>query len=158
MNKTKKKNQKNKFKISKGLSVTLKVIFAVIILVGTIGVGLLAGVTVGCIITTEPISTDVLYTSEHVKKIYDKDGAVMLSLTGESATNSQHIDIESVPENLKNAFIAIEDERFFQHDGDIVIIGWNDSGFCTNWNNEAKNQKNETKQLFHGNPSFLMLL
>ena len=114
---TQKNNKKRRKPLSKGVLLTIKVCLAVIILIGTIGVGLLAGVTVGCVITTKPLTEEELYTSDHVTKIYDKDGAVMLSLTGESATNRQWVDIEKVPKHLQNAFIAIEDSRFRTHNG-----------------------------------------
>ena len=114
---SKKSNLNKSNKLSKGFSVTLKILLAFVIFFGTVCIGLLAGVTVGCIITTEPLAEEDLYSNEYVTKLYDTDGNVMLQLTGDSATNSEWVDIENIPKNLQNAFIAIEDERFLTHNG-----------------------------------------
>ncbi len=55
--------------------------------------------------------------------IYDKNGAETAALYNKQ--NRVYLPIEEIPEHVKNAFIAIEDERFYEHDGvDVVrIIG-----------------------------------
>lgn len=60
--------------------------------------------------------------------VYDDKGQVIAELHGEQ--NRIPIDIEDVPEHLKKAFIAIEDQYFYQHRGINIrsIIGaiWTD--------------------------------
>lgn len=55
--------------------------------------------------------------------IYDKNGAETAALYNKQ--NRVYLPINDIPEHVKNAFIAIEDERFYEHGGvDIVrIIG-----------------------------------
>lgn len=48
--------------------------------------------------------------------IYDSDGNKMQQLVGANA-NRVYVNIEDIPENLINAFIAVEDERFWEHKG-----------------------------------------
>lgn len=46
--------------------------------------------------------------------IYDKDGNLITQL---GIKNSDPIDLKDVPDNVKNAFLAIEDPAFYQHPG-----------------------------------------
>lgn len=49
-------------------------------------------------------------------QIYDADGNLMQTLVMEGS-NRQEVSLDQLPENLINAFIAIEDSRFYQHKG-----------------------------------------
>ena len=54
--------------------------------------------------------------------ILDKDGNKLAELSGDD--NRKIIKLEQVPDNLKNAYISIEDERFYKHNGiDIKRTG-----------------------------------
>ena len=48
-------------------------------------------------------------------RIYAADGTLIATFHGEE--NREIVALEQVPQNLKNAVIAIEDERFYQHTG-----------------------------------------
>ena len=48
--------------------------------------------------------------------IYNQDGEKLLSLA-DYDSNRIYVTIDKIPKNLQNAFIAIEDERFYEHDG-----------------------------------------
>jgi penicillin-binding protein 1A len=48
--------------------------------------------------------------------IYDKDGNLIQSLIG-AESNRVYVKINEIPEVVRNAFISIEDERFYSHDG-----------------------------------------
>lgn len=48
--------------------------------------------------------------------IYDKDGNLIQSLAG-AESNRVYVRIDEIPEVVRNAFISIEDERFYSHDG-----------------------------------------
>lgn len=48
--------------------------------------------------------------------IYDQDGNEIIKLAGSQA-NRIYADIDKIPDVLSNAFIAIEDERFREHNG-----------------------------------------
>lgn len=48
--------------------------------------------------------------------VYDNEGNEIEHLIG-AHSNRVYVNIEDIPDVVKNAFISIEDERFYQHDG-----------------------------------------
>lgn len=48
--------------------------------------------------------------------VLDDEGEVILTLMGE-ASNRVYVTLDEIPQNLQNAVVAIEDERFYQHSG-----------------------------------------
>ena len=48
--------------------------------------------------------------------IYDKDGKVTRKLST-SDSNRVYVSLDKIPANLQNAFISIEDVRFYNHNG-----------------------------------------
>ena len=48
--------------------------------------------------------------------VTDDGGEVILTLAGESA-NRVYADLEEIPDRLEQAVVAIEDQRFYQHNG-----------------------------------------
>ncbi|MES3703691.1 transglycosylase domain-containing protein [Staphylococcus arlettae] len=46
-------------------------------------------------------------------KIYDKDGELVKTL--DNGQRRAHVELEDVPENMKNAVLATEDSRFYDH-------------------------------------------
>ena len=53
--------------------------------------------------------------------VLDSDGNVTLTLSGEES-NRVYVSLSEIPENLQYAFVAIEDERFYEHGG-IDVYG-----------------------------------
>lgn len=54
--------------------------------------------------------------------IYDKNGQEYQRLFNKE--DRRYVEIEQIPEHVKNAFIAIEDARFYEHGGvDFIRIG-----------------------------------
>ena len=49
--------------------------------------------------------------------VKDKDGQYQEYEQFKSTENRVWVDIENVPQDMKNAFVAIEDERFYKHNG-----------------------------------------
>lgn len=55
-------------------------------------------------------------------RLYDKNGEEYLTLSG--TQNRRCATIDKIPEHVRNAFIAIEDARFYEHGGiDFIRIG-----------------------------------
>lgn len=55
-------------------------------------------------------------------RLYDKNGEEYLTLPG--TQNRRYATIDQIPEHVRNAFIAIEDARFYDHGGiDFIRIG-----------------------------------
>ena len=53
--------------------------------------------------------------------VLDTDGNVTLTLSGEES-NRVYVSLSEIPEDLQHAFVAIEDERFYEHGG-IDVYG-----------------------------------
>ena len=49
-------------------------------------------------------------------KVYDSEGNVIENLIG-AESNREYVTIDQIPEIVQEAFIAIEDERFYEHHG-----------------------------------------
>ena len=47
--------------------------------------------------------------------IYDDNGVEIDKLHGEE--NREYVTLDMIPEDLQNAFVSIEDERFYDHNG-----------------------------------------
>lgn len=89
------------------------VVFIAIILFGTMAV---LGICKGIIDTAPDIDTIDFSPEGYSTKIYDTDGNVTQTLIGQNA-NRVYVTLDNVPAHVQNAFIAIEDERFRQHNG-----------------------------------------
>ena len=89
------------------------VVFIAIILFGTMAV---LGVCKGIIDTAPDIDTIDVSPEGYSTKIYDTDGNVTQTLIGQNA-NRVYVTLDNVPAHVQNAFLAIEDERFRQHNG-----------------------------------------
>lgn len=59
---------------------------------------------------------DAVKPKGHYSTIYDANGNIMQKLVKEG-TNREDVSYEQIPQNLVNAFIAIEDSRFREHNG-----------------------------------------
>jgi len=49
-------------------------------------------------------------------KVYDSEGNVIENLIGAEA-NREYVTIDKIPKIVQDAFVCIEDERFYEHDG-----------------------------------------
>ncbi|SNS36555.1 penicillin-binding protein 1A [Anaerovirgula multivorans] len=87
-----------------------------IILVGFIGAGAVVGIVAGIIKDTEPIDASNIYDRlDESSFILDSEGQVIEKVQTEGYRDI--IDYSRMPDHLINAFIAIEDERFWNHNG-----------------------------------------
>lgn len=91
--------------------------------IGFAGVGMIKGI----IDNAPPIDDISITPSGFYTIVYDSDGKKITKLL-KSGSNRESVTIDQVPEHLQNAFIAIEDERFREHDG-IDIKGIIRAGF-----------------------------
>ena len=72
--------------------------------------GLGSGLIYGYIVTTPELSASDLQLTKFNTFIYDVDGNVLAELKRNE--NRVWIDFVDIPQNLINAYIAIEDKRF----------------------------------------------
>lgn len=115
-NKNTRRNKKgSKNKKNKKLSV-LRVTLIVLLLVVFISAGTVGGLMFAVVRTAPEISPshDINTLSEH-SKIYDEEGTLIEEILTEQTRTV--INLEDMSEHIPNAFIAIEDERFYDHFG-----------------------------------------
>lgn len=100
--------QKKGKKIFKGICFGLLFCFMAILVIG-------AGYAFAIIKTTPPLNVDAVLSLNQPSSLYDSSEKFMDNL--QSDEERYVIDSSKIPANLKNAFVSIEDERFYQHNG-----------------------------------------
>ena len=72
------------------------------------------------IVNTPKIDADNIYSMlSQSSKVYDRKGKELLTLySGENRTNVKY---KNLPDDLKNAFVALEDKTFWTHHGFNII-------------------------------------
>ena len=101
------------------LACQVLLLFAV---VGVIMVGSAAiGAFEGCIDNAPDIDSSDVAAEGFSSFVYDKDGNQIAKLVA-SGSNRINVTLDKVPNYLQKAFIAIEDSRFYEHNG-VDVIG-----------------------------------
>lgn len=95
-------------------SIKIVFILAIAIIVG--GSCLAFGAVSGIIASAPDINTIDVSPDGFASKIYDNQGNEIQALAT-SGSNRISVDIENIPLILQHAFVAIEDERFYEHNG-----------------------------------------
>lgn len=105
----KKKPQQNKAKkIFKGICFGVLFCFLAVFVIA-------AGYAFAIIKTTPPLDVDAVLSLNQPSSLYDNDGEFMDNLHTDE--ERYVIDSSEMPADLKNAFVSIEDERFYKHNG-----------------------------------------
>ena len=104
------------------ITLFLKIILLLTIALIVVGTGIIIGMIYGGWGDDFAITKEELVIGSSNSIILDKDGNKLAELRGDE--NRKIIRLSDMPENLKNAYIAIEDERFKKHNGiDIKRTG-----------------------------------
>lgn len=74
------------------------------------------GVVNGIIDSAPDISEINVVPTGYSTFVYDQEGNEIVKLVAQNS-NRIPVSIDKVPKNLQNAFVAIEDERFYEHNG-----------------------------------------
>ena len=131
--KTKTKSKKTDGKVSTGkkikfkdkhprIATAIKISIIAFILIGIIGAGILVGAFYGVFGEELKISEEDLVIKYENSTVYDKDGNVIATLSG--GTKRKTVSLSEMNEYLPKAYVAIEDERFYEHSGvDIKRTG-----------------------------------
>lgn len=94
--------------------ITLSVIFAIIAVIALSLLGYYISVTAGVHLDNSKLTLDTSFVD-----IYDKDGSRIVSAKKQTAA-----PFSEFPAHLPNAFVAVEDKRFYRHNGlDFKRIG-----------------------------------
>lgn len=109
--KTKKTKKKNQSKLRK----FIKYFFITCFTLGLVASVALAGIIMAMIKTTPELDLNSILVLDEPSVLYDSEGQLM----DEAPTllKRETVSIKDVPDNLKYAFISIEDERFLSHNG-----------------------------------------
>lgn len=106
---------KNNFKnLNKGQKI--KIGLLILLLIFVLIISLFSALIVSIISKTPATDLNNLSSSFNQSSyIYSKDGSLIEKI--ESLEYRTLIDIDDIPDNVKNAFVAIEDHRFYKHKG-----------------------------------------
>ena len=97
------------------LFTTLKLLVFAFVVVAFAGLGLVFGIGKAYIETTPEIDVAQLTISDRTSFLYDMNGKLITSIA--DVEYRDWTDLENIPDMLKNAFIAVEDVRFYKHAG-----------------------------------------
>ncbi|MDD2494796.1 MAG: transglycosylase domain-containing protein, partial [Tissierellia bacterium] len=112
-NNEEKRKKKSKRKWKSILKISLLVIFIAMIIAG----GAIAGMLLGIIKSAPEIDpTNVLNNLTESSVILDENGTIIEQIHDPNE-NRDIVELKDIPENLQDAFIAIEDHRFEDHPG-----------------------------------------
>ena len=90
-------------------------VFAAVLL-GVCGACAGVGLFMGVIATAPDISNVDVTPAGYSTTVYDRNGNQITKLVAENA-NRVYVTMDKIPEHLQHAFVAIEDERFYEHNG-----------------------------------------
>lgn len=110
--KTKKKKDNSKKTKTKKV---IKILIIVLLLALIIGSGVIVGVFYGMFGDDLKIEKGELVIPYENSTVYDKDGTLIATLSG--GTKRKCISLSEMGEYLPKAYVAIEDERFYEHGG-----------------------------------------
>jgi penicillin-binding protein 1A len=108
------KARKKKKKKSKVRIIFRRIFFTLLFLMLTVMV-IGAGYIFAVIKSTPPLDVDAVLNLSQPTSVYDKDDVFMDNLHSE--IDRTVVTFDKIPQNLKNGFISIEDQRFESHKG-----------------------------------------
>lgn len=147
--KRRKQLHSRKKRIHSSLSTLLFKVFLLLLLVVIAGgCGLALGSVQGMIETTP---TDYNLKPKYSATIIYDDSSGKTEVLSDYSSNRIIVDYDQIPANLRNAFIAIEDERFYEHNG-VDLKGIIRAGFTALRNGGAtQGASTITQQLIKNN-------
>ncbi len=122
---SKKTKIKNKLGLS-GLQISMIALVVVITIVGSA----VLGVAKGIIDSAPDISRIDVVPTGYSTTVYADDGKTEIATLVGSGANREYVTMDKIPKHLQQAFVAIEDSRFYQHNG-IDLQGIARAGVAT---------------------------
>ena len=108
------KKQKKQSKHPK-LKLAIKIIIILFLLLCVIGAGIIAAIFFGLFGDDFEITKEELKIGASNSKIVDQNGNLIADLSGDE--KRKVITLDQMADYLPKAYVAIEDERFYEHDG-----------------------------------------
>lgn len=107
------RKKKSKSGLFKKVLISLLILFVI----GTVA----GGVTFAVLVSDSPSLDEEKMKTPYSSTVYDKNGNEIAEIGAEKRT---YVSINDIPDNVKNAFLATEDARFYDHHGiDPIRIG-----------------------------------
>lgn len=94
----------------------LKIALAMFLILCFVGFAVGIGFVRGAIDAAPSLDIIDVQPQGYASQIYDADGNLMQTLVMEGS-NREEVSFDQLPDDLVNAFIAIEDRRFYEHNG-----------------------------------------
>ncbi|MDO5521180.1 MAG: transglycosylase domain-containing protein [bacterium] len=111
------KIQSSSTKLAKKTNIIIYRLFLVaIILCMLVGSSALYGIVSGLIDNAPDINNINVQPDGYATYVYNTDNKMIQKLVGQNA-NREYVTIDHIPVEVQEAFIAIEDERFYEHNG-----------------------------------------
>ena len=112
---TNKKTIKNKKKMNPKFKMALKILLIIVLLICVIGAGVVAAMFFGLFGDDFEISKEELIVGNSNTIVLDKDGNEIANLSNDEKRKT--ISLSEMSPYLPKAYIAIEDKRFYSHNG-----------------------------------------
>ena len=93
----------------------VRLLFVLVLLVGLAGVGAVAGIAKGYVDTAPVLDLAALDDQAQTSFIYDAEGNLICEYKG--TENRIMVSLAAMPKYLQEAFVAVEDARFYTHSG-----------------------------------------
>lgn len=94
----------------------IKVVLSLMVIVFIIGGAACLGIAKGIIDSAPDISQVDVIPTGYSTTVLSNDGQEIATLVG-SGANREYVTLDQIPRHMQQAFVAIEDERFFEHNG-----------------------------------------
>ena len=108
-------SKKTKVK-NKAVLIALKIFMVLFIVFGIIGGSAIVGVARGIIDSAPDITNLDVAPTGFSTSVLSADGQEIATLVA-SGANRKYVTIDEIPVDLQHAFVAIEDSRFYEHNG-----------------------------------------
>lgn len=95
---------------------SVRILLILVIMCVAVGISGVAGIVNGLMETAPGIESINVVPDGYATTILNEKGKIVDTLVGKDA-NREYVTLEQIPPHLQNAFVAIEDERFWTHDG-----------------------------------------
>lgn len=141
------KNNRKKGR-SKPFSVFLTALLMIVIMLGFATVGGLVGAYVGIIRSIPELGVVNIKPGTYNSIIYDANGNELNKLQG--GDNREYVTLDQIPKNMQQAIIAIEDERFYEHNG-VDMQGFARGMYSTLTGGQVQGGSTLTQQLIKNN-------
>ena len=96
---------------------SIKVVLVFVIAFGIVAVAAVLGIGKGIIDSAPDISYMDVVPTGYSTTVYADDGITEIDTLVGSGANREYVTLDQIPKHMQQAFVAIEDERFYEHNG-----------------------------------------